>query len=60
MLAITGDAAWAWADTDSVAFASMSPVPLGVGYVLQTTPGSTQNFYIKTAATCNITVTIIG
>ena len=60
LIAITGDAAWAWADTDTVPFASMSPVPAGIGFVLQTTPGHTQNFYIKTATTCNITVTIIG
>jgi hypothetical protein len=60
LVAITGDAAWAWANTDSVPFASMSPVPLGVGFVLQSTPGQTQDFYIKTATTCNITVAIIG
>lgn len=62
MVAITGDAAWSWADTDTVPFASMSPVLSGNGFTFtfRATPGQTQNFYIKTATTCNITVAIIG
>lgn len=58
LVSFTGDADWFWADTDTLATTAMRKIPAMFPYVVQCTPGVTQNFYMKTAATANISVVI--
>jgi len=51
-----GDADWYIADTDSLAVGAMRLVKAGVALPFQCSPNLTQNFYMKTATTANISV----
>jgi hypothetical protein len=60
ILVITGDADWYWSQTDGLATTSMNLVRAGSPYPLQCSPNLTQNIYMKTSATANITVTMVA
>jgi hypothetical protein len=53
---ITADADWFVSNTDGLTAANMKKVAANAPYRFQTSPGKTQNFYMKTATTANVMI----
>jgi hypothetical protein len=60
LVSLSAAADWFWSDVDSVATTSMRKILAGDSFMVQCTPGKTQNFYAKTAASTNLIVTLEG